>query len=1121
MAQPTAVFPSSPLDGASLVRSNSRVSTASTGASLRRRSRTRTKTLTSRPRGKSLGRAEGGEGAGGFVDGTSPSGHFDDAPPLPIATPQFCDEPEELDGGSMHARASTPPGDQPPGAGTDRVERQPVRNTLDAAKASMGSADRARSLAASHELPPSALPRDIRSEGGPSRARLRGMSLPRPAFRNTGSSDSSAQPSPLTPADAPYSVPAIQVAGGERPNPRDSVLTQVSATSSSVYPASTSSGSCAESSVFPHSIEGHRDEESSFSPEIVSPGGSEFDPDDVSYRLRLLVNNNYFLPPAHNKPSPLALASQNNKRASTKPANSSFLDFFRRGRSKSKPTTPDAASPVATDLPAVPVLRTTSDSTTASGHVARPHARSMPPAPSHNLSRPPTATRVVVLREKMDDLHIAAREVEKEIKTRSHIPPREDKSEDDVIDPTDAVDLPLSSSYPFAVQASAVYGLNVNDPADAGVLAEHLPPPTSPGIWSTTSEEESWRKALLHEAVSLSLNNTPDPSFIATMTDPSIAPNSPTSPRESIPEQPVDTRAALKVKHHISRPILDDVKIRSELAELEYQLEPTEQRPPLNSRSLTAPARSPMDPPHSPWNPYQPPVRAETPHQPLPLSPAPRRSLINPVFSLSQPDLTESSRDHGSAVPSERDSRTSLQIVRKAVSSPGLSASRELEHSRSMLSITPPPSSHTRPPRGISPNPPESRAPTAFSSYRSAMSESRYSDDQMSFVTPLDTDAEQRGPRPSVTISLISEGRPSFDEYSHPSPTASAFQDALFGSCRSPSVLSRRSYVPEASPPSREPSPLPAGPPRQLAMSPPPRPSSSLMPTVLPPPPRPPPVKPVYRPSTSSRGSSDHVRRAAAVSRGPSMDTSSSPPLPDSRLSIAERRRAPSTSLSLRIPTEDVPPAIHSAPAPAPPTDFFDQLQSHPNAMDDLDTSDESDTEDTHDVTSIIVDSPQPAGTSSLRAPSTTSFTRLGNHSTPQFSSPPRPSDDLPPIAIDPSDRMKPIGNTPSLPPPGTYFASRKKGLRGISPVPSTEALVSTGLLPQSFSLSASPPPKSPTSPRRRPATANDAEGRSKRWQRESLQKFDGMLEQHIAAERDRMKRIASHISSASNRNPS
>ncbi|OCH94454.1 hypothetical protein OBBRIDRAFT_823547 [Obba rivulosa] len=1113
MAQPTAVSPSSPPEGPSLARSNSRASTASTGTSLKRRSRTRTRTLTvSRQRGKSVSRADGGKGAG--AEGASRPGHLDGTPPLPA--PVFCDEPEEMEMvGSEHAETSMLPGDPPPVARTGRVARQPVPIKQEAAKMSAAGRGRALSSAAPREPPHPALARDTRSERGPARNRLRGMSLPRQAFRNNGSADSSAQPSPLTPAEAFHTVPAIQVAEGERPNPRDSILTQVSATSSSVYPASTSSGSCADSSVFPHSIDGHRDDES-FSPEIVSPCGSDFDPDDVSYRLRLLVNNNYFLPPAHNKPSPLALAPQNNKRQSTKPPNSSFLDFFRKGRSKSKPTTPDAASPPPIDLLPGPILRTTSDSTTASGYVSRPHAQSSPPIPGHTHAHPPAATRVVVLREKMDDLYTAAMQVEKEIKARSH-PPRDEKSLDDVIDPTDVVDLPPSSGYPFAVQASAVYGLNVQDPVEAAFLAEQLPPPTSPGIWSTSTEEDSWRKALLHEAVSLSLNNTPDPSFI---TDPLSVPNSPTSLRKPVMlEQSPGSHTVLKVKHHISRPILDEANVRSEMAELDGQLTPIGNRPPLTGRSLTQPALSPTDS-RPPWSPYgQPPVRAETPHQTLPLSPAPRRSLINPVFSVSQPDLTEGcSKEHGSAGPSEQDSRVSLQIVRKAVSSPGLSASREADHPRSLLSITPPPIRPRRS-RGASPIPPDSRAPTSFSSYRSAMSESRCSDDQLSFVTPFDTDAEQRVPRPSVTISVISEGRPSFEEYSHPSPTASAFQDAVFGSCRPPSVLSRRSYVPETSPPSRGPSPLPStAPPRHLTMSPPPRPSSSLSPTVLPPPPRAPAIKPIYRPSTSSRGSSDHVPAiATSIHRGSSMDVSSSPPLPGSPVSLAARRRAPSSSLSLRIPTEIIPPAIHSAPAPAPPTDFFDQLQSHPNAMDDLDTSDESSAEDdAPDDAPALADPPRPAA--SLHASPPASLMRLGNHSTPQFSSPPRTSDDAPPLVVDASDRKKPIGNTPSRPPPGTYFASKKKGLKGISPVPSTEALPPPGLFPESHDLGPSVPK---SAPRRRPATANDAEERGKRWQRESIQKFDGMLQQHIVAERDRIKRITSHISSSTNKHSS
>ncbi|KAJ6619691.1 hypothetical protein B0H10DRAFT_2024460 [Mycena sp. CBHHK59/15] len=191
-------------------------------------------------------------------------------------------------------------------------------------------------------------------------------------------------------------------------------------------------------------------------------GSQEYDGDDVSYRLRLLVKNNYFLPPAHSKPSSSDFAvTLNAKKASRPPPTPTFFDIFRKSRSK--PSTP-TGSAQAFDL-LTPVLRTTSDSTTASGYAPQmPRRRSSSQTPG---------------------VHRGHRDV-------------------DIIDPTDTVDLPPpSAAYPFAVQAAALHGMGVQDSVGAAALADRLPP-RSPGAFSV---EDDWRKALLHAAVDHSLNN--------------------------------------------------------------------------------------------------------------------------------------------------------------------------------------------------------------------------------------------------------------------------------------------------------------------------------------------------------------------------------------------------------------------------------------------------------------------------------------------------------------------------------------------------------------------------------------------------------------------------------------
>jgi hypothetical protein len=71
---------------------------------------------------------------------------------------------------------------------------------------------------------------------------------------------------------------------------------------------------------------------------------------NVLYRLHLLLNNNYFLLPAHSKPSPFDFASPVAApyKKATKSAAPTFLDIFRVGKAQSKPTTPP--SPLTPDV---------------------------------------------------------------------------------------------------------------------------------------------------------------------------------------------------------------------------------------------------------------------------------------------------------------------------------------------------------------------------------------------------------------------------------------------------------------------------------------------------------------------------------------------------------------------------------------------------------------------------------------------------------------------------------------------------------------------------------------------------------------------------------------------------
>ncbi|KAI0787934.1 hypothetical protein C8Q74DRAFT_1437016 [Fomes fomentarius] len=1013
-------------------------------------------------------------------------------------------------------------------------------------------------------------------------ARLRGLSLPRQSFRQNSPSDCSSQPSPQTPYGF-GEVPPVPTADRFVRNVRDSVLTQHSSTSSSVYPASTSAGTRTETeSSMPYT---DRDDEADMSyPEIVTPDHPDFDPDDVSNRLRLLLNNSYFLPPAHAKPTPLAL-SPNDTAKKSKPANAGFLDFFRQ------PACSRSHGPHSSDH-----IRHSN-----CFRIAPPATTGRATASRDTCASTTTCEQSCGFARADGDLATAAKEAEKELrkadqrKAKSQTTPR-DRFLDDVIDPTDAVDLPPPSADSiFAVQASSAYGLGPHDSVNAAVLADRLVP-SSPGPWSISSEEESWRKALLREAVSHSLGNTPDHSFSSS----NEGPRSPTSPTPQSEASFAPPKMLDNYKTRIGQRILEDLSMRTESSEPSPPPSPSEAQHMPRKSSMLSGELSPKAAEHPMLSAADPPARAETPaYMPLGLAPAPRKQLVNPLYSLSQPDLPEAAAKFQD--PSPGSSSASYHTVRKTTSTPGLSGAEDPR--RAIGSLSPPPLPHyTGNKRGISPDSKDLEVMPSFSTGKSHTgTESRYSSDSMSFRTPMDTDVDGNGARPSMSLSAPST-RPSISvsEYSMPSPTASAFRDAVFGSCRPPSSLSRRSYVSQPEALQEPPPPVPQVTPRKNVVSPPPRISSSVSPTELPIPPRARAARPTHRPSTSSyhsrsSGSSRPLRGSpmSAVHDGSvvlSISSASSPTAP-----IASRRGL-GNPLSLSIPTGFESPVIHSAPAPASPADFFDHLQSTiPNAMDDLETSDESESEDElyeegqnarsrfnpkapgespstlHSQSMSYHSEPEPesehvetahvfvepntlaisnrASSSSARP----SIMRLGNHSTPQLSPVSRlsPQEAMPQYTY---DRKKPIANVVDY--GRRSFTSSRSPISGRSPFSKNKGkaianvanypLLPIGAMPSSpiapgtlhgrssFSSASSAVAVSSTRSGegvkvgKRPATAPSPQGKGKeqahggrKVQRESILRFDGMLVQHLAAERDRMKRITNdYVSSSATNSP-
>lgn len=858
---------------------------------------------------------------------------------------------------------------------------------------------------------------------------------------------------------------------------------------------------------------------SSFDPEIDEEI-QDYDGDDVSYRLRLLVKNNYFLPPAHSKPSPSDLAPLVMPKRPARATTPTFLDIFRVGKSKSKPSTPTTG--LGFD-PMAPILRATSDSITTPGHAAHPQPRlscqapRLPPQPGS--SSRDRSGRVVVVREKMNDLVLAAKQAEQDMKARNLR--REQGSQkgqpdifNDVIDPTDAVDLPHpSSTYPFVAQASALHGLGVQDSVGAALLAERLPPPRSPGMSSSFDTEDEWRKALLQEAVHHSLDHSPDASSFSMMFGAASTPLA--SPRVSqavtTSRGPSPGTKRLLEQRIVEKPLLETPEATPPLSRKKSNHSQASASKDHSGANLAASPTSFISHESSRPSSFLP-LRVETPSGPLtPLTPPPRRHLINPLYSLSQTDLPSGNQTPQPLIAPR------TPTLRKTMSSPMLSDSYESSHRQGMM-MTPPPVpnlaiySRTSSREHSSVSFDTSREQPVAASVMTT-SESSYSDDGLG-------DGEGTMPRTSMALSALN-GRPSLSEYSQPSPTTSAFQDELTrGGYHSTSSsfhrLSRISVDPRASTSRDSPAP------RYSTMSPPPRMSSSLAHIALSPPPRSSSFHYTTVPShlSISTPGSDPGHYPTPGSSDPTVQILApepvTPPLPVSK----RRGDSAAIPLSLDIPPTKTPLSIRSAPGPSSPTSFFDSIQTQPNAMDDLESSsdeseDENEGEDPNDrgPTNLFVD-PRTRTISHVSAADPRSFTmRMGNHSAPYVARPMQERRPTLPLGL--KDMKPPVGH---IPPRAPFFTERKSDLGDGLPTSTYDFYKYAQQRPPTAGETSAM--ASTATPKRRPATA-DPGSHVKKWQtnqraQESLRRLDGMLIQHMEAEKDTLKRIATTLHSNS-----
>lgn len=397
-----------------------------------------------------------------------------------------------LSTGAMSARAARQSA-RKPNAGT----LQPATNLNDASGSGRGRPhSRSRSPA-----------------GTPS---TRTDSHPKRRSRSRSPSPSSSSPSqsstPITPGH-----PALSGAPSSfHTRPRTHVPHNSQGTTTSAYPASSSHSSRSSSP----SPERSRTLSPLPQPQKASAPHTpalELDPDDVNARLRLLVNNSYFLPPAHVKPelSPIFLSPSTIKGV-TSP--SAFKEFFRVGKKKEK----KSFEP--------------SDFTSPNGRRVMPRTDSPPAAAGSpdgrygavrhgegmlDLISPdgPTRNRVVVVRETVDDLPLPAiRAPYRSASLPTHIRSRTaPQSEITFIDPTTQYDVPPPTHFPsydnLGLDAAGITG-NVQ-------LDQFVPPgePWSPAVSRTSamdSQERVWRRAILEQAVDLSLSSAAsDPGHVS------------------------------------------------------------------------------------------------------------------------------------------------------------------------------------------------------------------------------------------------------------------------------------------------------------------------------------------------------------------------------------------------------------------------------------------------------------------------------------------------------------------------------------------------------------------------------------------------------------------------------
>jgi hypothetical protein len=227
-----------------------------------------------------------------------------------------------------------------------------------------------------------------------------------------------------------------------------------------------------------------------------------------------------------------------------------------------------------------------------------------------------------------------------------------------------------------------------------------------------------------------------------------------------------------------------------------------------------------------------------------------------------------------------------------------------------------------------------------------------------------------------------------------------------------------------------------------------------------------------------------------------SSDPDDSSERPSAYASAVElQSQPPSSPLGLHdaaISSLSIPLSMHTAPLPASPLEFFDQVEAGHNDMDDWESSDESDGDDAGDSTYVDAVG-RSTSQGSLQGHSSVSLApKMASTSSVSLAT---SRDDLSAhTANSGSQERFPVGNVPR---PPVYFKDTKSDMS------------SYDLYQLSRSAAASSSSRASSETHGRGGLGVDRSNMKRDGRTPSMQRLDGLVLQHMEAERGTLSRIA------------